>query len=626
MAEQRDSDCNRTPRYNGYSGIIMMAIVAVAYGVLNFLTPLYHDDFVYKFMFEDGAVNYDHPVRSIGDIVTSQVEHYHSVNGRSIVHFLVQLFTGLLGKTVFNLFNVIVFCAFIYLLKRLSSGEIRREGDAKFCVSTLRTSRPTTSWAREGDAKFCVSTSVILVLVLLMPRFKDTFLWMTGSINYLWTVTAALGFLLIYRKRREREMDWSLLPMLIVVFLLGWTHEGITLPLAASLVLINLFSLKQSRGQEQGLWLAVAYLAGGCVIALAPGTIARSGMGGGWTPSALGLKVITGFAVLAKLRIVYLALLVTAITWFAHRDTAKQVIKHNSYLVLAMLLSLGIVFVSGLESSRTAFGLELFAMIYLLRLLSKCQEDNCRDAKYCVSEERQEDHCRDAKYCVSERWRQRQGEALRRWCNIVLTIGLIIFYTLLLRHTIASWQESQRLIAQIERTTDGIIGTREHDAGIFSSHICTMLSLDSTVNAMNYDPHGWPASIAATYHRDSLVFLPQAFLDELKAQPRRYDTLSLASPYEFYVQRINDDAVIKQVDFLLEPNDFSGIPFVFRPIARRMNRYTDTTVTTPKWVTLSLYDRRYLLIKRDHQLAHRLKAIRVQNNNPLEGQSANKTN
>ena len=44
-------------RHFGYNGIIMMAIVAVAFGVLNFLTPQYHDDFVYKFMFEGGSVN-----------------------------------------------------------------------------------------------------------------------------------------------------------------------------------------------------------------------------------------------------------------------------------------------------------------------------------------------------------------------------------------------------------------------------------------------------------------------------------------------------------------------------------------------------------------------------------------
>lgn len=547
-----------------------MAVAIVAFGVLNFLTPLYHDDFVYQFMFEGGTVNYDNPIKSISDIVASQVEHYHSVNGRSIVHFLVQLFTGLLGKTVFNLFNIIVFGVFLFLLRDFSS------------------SRERETTPNQGF------TAVILVLVLLLPRFKDTFLWMTGSINYLWSATAALLFLLIYEKRRKQAPHWHMVPSLCAAFLLGWTHEGITLPLAASLVLLDLLSLRQSRGYEQGLWLALAYMAGGCVIAWAPGTIARSGMGGGLTPSALGLKVITGFAVLAKLRIVYLALLATAIAWLTSRDAARQAIKRNSFLLLAMVLSLGIVFASGIESSRTAFGLELFAMIYLLRLLAAWQADYCRDAKSCVSS---------------------GGKALWYWCSIVLTVGLIIFYGLLLRHTIASWQESRRLVAQVECTSDGIIGTREHDAGIFSSHVCTMLSLDSTVNAINYDPHGWPASIAATYHRDSLVFLPQDFLDDLKAQPGRFDTLSLVTPYEFYVQHVDDGTTVRQVDFMLEPNDFSELPLIFRPIARRMNRYTDTTVTTTKWVVLTLYGRRYLLIKRDHRLFHRLRSIHIAYNN-----------
>jgi len=546
-----------------HDGIAMMVLVALAYLVLNLLTPEYHDDFVYKFMFEGGTVNYDHPVRSIGDIFLSQVDHYHSVNGRSIVHLLVQLFTGLLGKTVFDVVNVLVFVAFILLLHR------RKVGDSRFCVSTL----------------------VTLVLVLLMPRFKDTFLWMTGSINYLWSATAALGFLLIYEKRRDRAVDWCLLPLLIAAFLLGWTHEGITLPLGVALVISHLLHIKKNRGE--GLWLALAYLAGGCIIALAPGTISRSGMGGGLAPSALGLKVIAGFTVLAKLRLIYLVLLATIIGWFLDREAVKRVVSDNGYLLLAMLLALGIVFASGMESTRTAFGLELFSMVYLLRLLSHV----CRDAKSCVSQE-----TGDKPY----------KKNMFHWITLTLSVGLMIFYALLLRHTIPSWQESRRLIAQIERTSDGIIGTDEHHAGGFSSFICTMLSPDSTVNAMNYDPHGWPASIAATYHCDSLIFLPQAFLNDLKAHPERYKELNLDTPYEFYVQRLDGDTTVKQVEFQLAPNDFGDIPWLLRPIARRMNRYTDTTVPTTKWTTITLYGHRYLLIKRDHTLQDRLLNIRTQ--------------
>ena len=42
-----------------------------------------------------------------------------------------------------------------------------------------------------------------------------------------------------------------------------------------------------------------------------------------------------------------------------------------------------------------------------------------------------------------------------------------------------------------------------------------------------------------------------------------------------------------------------------------MSRYTDTTVATDKWVSLMLYGRRYLFIKRDHDLDKRLIDIRI---------------
>lgn len=526
----------------------MMVIAALAFLVLNVLTPEYHDDFVYKFMFEGGKVNYDHPIRSIGDIFVSQVDHYRSVNGRSIVHFLVQLFTGLLGKSLFNILNIIIFYAFICLLKR-----------------------PL------GKCHPLFAMTVTLMLVLLLPRFKDTFLWMTGSINYLWSTTAAMLFLLIYEKRRDRAIDWSFLPMLLVAFLLGWTHEGITLPLAASLVIIHLYSIKKRPSSNQGLWLALAFLAGGCMIAFAPGTIARSGFGNGL--STLGLKAFAGLVVMSKLRLIYLALLATAIGWFLDRDAVKRTVSRNSYLPLATLLALGIVFTSGLESTRTAFGVEFFSMLFLLSLIGELM-------KGC-------------------------SMAVVKWGGICLAVGLVTFYALILHHAIPSWQESKHLIDQIERTSDGIIATNEHHAGVFSSFICTMLSPDSTVNAMNYDSHGWPASIAATYHCDSLIFLPQAFLEDLKVQPNRYESLSIDTPFEFYVQRIHDDTIIDKVIFQLAPNDFSDISWFLRPIARRMNRYTDTTVSTAKWTIVTLYGSRYLLIKKDHTLHHRLLNISI---------------
>ena len=165
----------RNPRSSWPCVSIIFGIIAVAFGVLNFLTPEYHDDYIYKFMFEGGSVNYDHPIRSLGDIVSSQLDHYHSVNGRSLVHTLVQLFTGLLGKPIFNIVNTIMFGIFVWMLKKF-----------------LR--RPSCD---------VPALALTLTLVLLLPRFKDTFLWMTGSVNYLWSATATLLFLLMHEKQQH---------------------------------------------------------------------------------------------------------------------------------------------------------------------------------------------------------------------------------------------------------------------------------------------------------------------------------------------------------------------------------------------------------------------------------------
>lgn len=551
MALVNDKKWGRT---DGALAAIVLA--AVAFYVLNLLSPEFHDDFVYKFMLVSGSVDYSRPINSLADVFRSQWEHYFVANGRSVVHVLVQVFTGLLGKQIFNVLNAIVFAIFVYLLQYNVTRHLR------------------------GKGFFAVTFT--LFLVLLLPLFKDTFLWMTGSVNYLWSGTAVLLFLSIYESRGHllikdsRVVVW-MLPLPLALFM-GWTHEGISLPLAVSLLVLNLLDFKRSH-HTWGFWLTVAFLVGACITAFAPGNLVRSSAAGGFALSTLGLKVLNGITVFGHLRIVYLAILLTAVLWLVNRPLAHDVLRQNRHLLLAMLLSVGIVLVAGLTSQRTAFGLELFSMVFVLRLVGQWSA------------------------CL-------KGKTLN-WCAVALSMLLIGFYALLLSHTIPTWQETQRLIAQIERNEDGIIGTREHDAGVFSGFVRTMISNDSARNAINYDSQGWPLSIAATFHRDSLVFLPQAFLDDLAARGEKYERLDFNTPFEFFVQRIDDPASVSEVTFLLSPTDFASLPFFFRPIARHMNKYTASDVVADKWATVKLLGRNYLLIKKDHDLDSRLIDIKI---------------
>ena len=549
MALVNDKKWGRT---NGALAAIVLA--AVAFYVLNLLSPEFHDDFVYKFMLVNGSVDYSRPVNSLADVFRSQWEHYFVANGRSVVHVLVQVFTGLLGKQIFNVLSAIVFAIFVYLLQYNVTRHLR------------------------GKGFFAVTFT--LFLVLLLPLFKDTFLWMTGSVNYLWSGTAVLLFLSIYESRGHllikdsRVVVW----MLPLALFMGWTHEGLSLPLAVSLLVLNLLDFKRSR-HTWGFWLTVAFLVGACITAFAPGNLVRSSAAGGFALSTLGLKVLNGITVFGHLRIVYLAILLTAVLWLVNRPLAHDVLRQNRHLLLAMLLSVGIVLVAGLTSQRTAFGLELFSMVFVLRLVGQWSA------------------------CL-------KGKTLN-WCAVALSVLLIGFYALLLSHTIPTWQETQRLIAQIERNEDGIIGTREHDAGVFSGFVRTMISNDAARNAINYDSQGWPLSIAATYHRDSLVFLPQAFLDDLAAHAERYERLDFNTPFEFFIQRIDDPASVREVAFSLSPADFDSLPFFFRPIAQHMNKYTANVVVTDKWATVKLFGKNYLLIKKDHDLDSRLIDIKI---------------
>ena len=541
-----------------YSPFIIMAIVVLAFYALNFFSSQYHDDFVYKFMITGGASDYSHRIGSIGDIIRSQVDHYFTVNGRSIVHFFVQLFTGLLGKQVFNVFNALVFAVFVWLLK---------------LNLTRRSALRANGFA----------IAVVVTMTLLLPRFKDTFLWMTGSINYLWSSTVILAFLLYYDNKRQQPVDASLAWILPLAFLAGWTHEGISLPLALSLVFFSLLQFKQSY-RQQGLWMALFLLGGACVAALSPGTFSRLGEGSEIAVSTIGVRIKSGLTLYAKLRLIYLAIIITVVAWVKDRQALKQAIVNNNYLIGAIVLAGGIVLMCGLSSTRTAFGLELFSMVFTIRLLGIMIKDSTAP--------------------------------VLRYCSIALTIGLIVFYTLLLRHTIPSWQESQRLIAQITHTHDGIIGTNEHQAGAFSDFICTMISPDAAPNSANYKYTQWPVSIAATYHCDSLVFLPQRFLDDLKLHSEKYELIDKNLPLEFFVQHLEDGESVSEVRYLLSPTDFSSFPFFLRPIAKKMNYYKSTSAICNKWAIVTLYGKRYLIIKRDHDYDDRLLDIQIIHKEP----------
>ena len=544
--------------YNKYLTFAVMATAAIAFYVHNVLSAEYSDDFMYKYVLNNGLPDYAQPIKNISDIIKSQIDHYFTWNGRTMTHIMVQFVTGLLGKNIFNLLNTVIFCLFVFLLK---------------CNFTNKGNYNPFAYI------------LVITLILLLPEPNLTFLWMTGSINYLWTATIALCFIKLIETLGHRPFNIRYVLLLILVFIMGWTHEGITFPLAFSMIIVYSVNIKRNI-KSMGFWMAVLFMLGACMSAFSPATAARSGVTGSMTVNALALRALTGFVLLSKLHIIYITIIVMIILWLKQRTLLKTLVRENAFLLLATIPALGIVFASGFKSPRPAFGLEFYCLIFLLRMIGRIVE-------------------------------YYNPKTLNK-IGVAMFIGVSLFYGFVLYHAIPSWQETQHLISQIKNNKNGIIGTNEHDSGIFSVFIRTMIMEDNNRHAMYYDSHDPnPQNIAAYFHCDSLIFLPQDFLDELKSNPNKFEDFDMDSPYEFFIKRIANEQV-DSVVWQLKPTDFSKMPFFYRPIAKRLGRYVSKHSDCEYWNIIYLYGQRYLIVKKDHDWDQRRKGILVIEREPAE--------
>ena len=89
--------------------IAALALVAAAFFYLNCITPFYADDYSYMFTYAENAPK--DRITNLYELYLSQLNHYKVMNGRAIVHTLVQIFLIPQSRALFNVCNTLVFMA-----------------------------------------------------------------------------------------------------------------------------------------------------------------------------------------------------------------------------------------------------------------------------------------------------------------------------------------------------------------------------------------------------------------------------------------------------------------------------------------------------------------------------------
>ena len=230
---------------------LVLTLIGMLMLLLNLHTPLMMDDYDYSFSWATGE-----RLAGLGDIAASQAAHYRLWGGRSVVHFLAQLFLYL-GKPVFNLANT----AMVLLL-----------------LLEMTTLAGKPGKALDGRMPLIAHA----LLLLMVPFFGTVFLWLDGACNYLWGTVLALAPLVIVKSERGGgffdagiSRGWIALP---VCFLAGWTNENTACGVLAAVLLLTLWDSLRGRKVRAWRWAALAAQAlGVAVMLLAPGNFARAG-------------------------------------------------------------------------------------------------------------------------------------------------------------------------------------------------------------------------------------------------------------------------------------------------------------------------------------------------------------
>ena len=317
------SPLERDSRYRLAANILYWTLLlggCAVFGLMNCYTTVKEDDLFHAYIGGGSG----RPINNLLDVLRSWVAYYqYDARMANIISFT---FNGILGKTVFNVFNTLVFGVMAHLLSRITTGR-----NSAMVLAMLYT-----------------------YIVTAMPVPGETLLWATAAFNYLWAFTASLLFIAYLMCHRNPRPGWL---AGTVVFLLsmftGGINEGTTFGVFGGLVLYYLFNRDKV---DRAVAIAMSgYLVGVLVLLTCPGA---------WGRASLEVSHDAGIASLLtdRLRVLWntsyhyvtpLAALVVILATMAKDGIKKTFTDHPFTFVFLVLVAFTVVV--GKEHQRLYF-------------------------------------------------------------------------------------------------------------------------------------------------------------------------------------------------------------------------------------------------------------------------------
>lgn len=316
---------------------IELLLITVIIGILNwYSTPTMMEDLLYRFVWQQDWNGPFKPISSLEDVFRSQVIHYWSNCGRSVMHTVVQVLLGLVPEGLGKMLNTGMFLLMMVLVTKICN-----------TPKELRTVTVAVSFT---------------MLFVLMQGFNMGFIWIVGANNYLWPMVLNMAFILMLRAINKGQLGWHhLLWMFPFSLIAGWTHEALAVPM----VIAQLYWLLGHRRSGISACCILAYMLGLTMIMLSPTLWNRVNVEGVTLQQRLMACVIN---LVLNVRTSWLLLATLAILLYRGKEVFTSRLKANRYILTAWFTALGIVLVCGESLERVAIYADFLAMLSLLSI------------------------------------------------------------------------------------------------------------------------------------------------------------------------------------------------------------------------------------------------------------------
>ena len=216
-----------------YWGLLLAACAVFCW--MNVLTTFKEDDMLHSLV--SGDLTH---INTLRDLFHSYWNKYFILNGRSS-DMIAEVFCAFLGKPLFNVCNTLVLAALAHVVSLLATG--RRS----LLALTLFLA--------------CIGTC--------FPVPGETMLWLAGSCNYMWPVTASLWLVYYLLHHRSGKIGWLKGTLLLLAaFVTGAGNEATSFAFLAALALYYLFN--RERLDRRAIIVLAGYALGVLMIVGSP--------------------------------------------------------------------------------------------------------------------------------------------------------------------------------------------------------------------------------------------------------------------------------------------------------------------------------------------------------------------